>query len=49
MLIGQTSFTNDGPVGVSYKSNQNPYLSDPAAWLPLNMLSGFVIQKDPGV
>ena len=30
-LIGQMSGVNDGPVGLSCKSNQNPYLSEPAA------------------
>jgi hypothetical protein len=48
-LIGQILGSYDGPVDVSYRSNQKPYLSEPAAWLFLKMLLGCVIQKDPGV
>jgi len=41
--------SKEGPVGFGLVSNQKPYLSEPAAWFPLKMLSGWVIQKLAGV
>jgi hypothetical protein len=46
---GQIFGSNDGPVGLGFVSNQNPYLTEPAALLPLKILSGLVIQKLAGV
>jgi hypothetical protein len=49
VFSGQMFGSKEGPVGFGLVSNQKPYLSEPAAWFPLKMLSGWVIQKLAGV
>ena len=47
--IGQTLAFGCIPIPPGYKSNQKEYLNEPAAWLLTKILSGWVIQKVPGV